>query len=153
MATDDISSHDIDYVEYVGPGLTWGKIWSTCVKSMWSNDTTCKYMFMFPLQNLACKELNQNPMKYRLPITYYSITQPPCNYAHSTEMVLSCCVRHVKVLSNSNGYYGRTIFLYIWVLCLFRKEILYCTAPWFCRRLQSVVKSDFFPVAPFTNMV
>ena len=34
----DISSHDIDYVEYVGPGLTWGRILSTCVITMWSND-------------------------------------------------------------------------------------------------------------------
>ena len=25
----DISSHDIDYVEYVGPYLTWGRILST----------------------------------------------------------------------------------------------------------------------------
>ena len=25
---------------------------------MWSNDIECKYMFMFPLQNLAHKELN-----------------------------------------------------------------------------------------------
>ena len=24
---------------------------------MSSNDTKCEYMFMFPLQNLACKEL------------------------------------------------------------------------------------------------
>ena len=45
----DIISHDIDYVEYVGPGLTWGWILSTCVISMWSNDIKCKYMFMFPL--------------------------------------------------------------------------------------------------------
>ena len=34
----DISSHDIDYVEYVGPGLTWRRILSTCVMSIWSND-------------------------------------------------------------------------------------------------------------------
>ena len=47
----DISSYDIDYVEYVGPGLTWGRILSTFVVSMWSNDIKCKYMFMFPLQN------------------------------------------------------------------------------------------------------
>ena len=53
----DISSHDIDYVEYVGPGLTWWRILSTCVISMWSNDIKCKYMFMFPLQNLARIEL------------------------------------------------------------------------------------------------
>ena len=34
----DISSHDIDYVEYVGPGLTWERMLSTCVISMWIND-------------------------------------------------------------------------------------------------------------------
>ena len=55
-----ISSHDIDYVEFVGPGLAWGRILSTCVISTWSNDIKCKYMFMFPLQNLARKELNHN---------------------------------------------------------------------------------------------
>ena len=54
----DISSHDIDYVEYVGPGLTLGGILSTCVISMWSNDIKCKYMFMFPLKNLARKGLS-----------------------------------------------------------------------------------------------
>ena len=44
---------DIDYIEYVGPGLTWGRILSTCVISMWSNDIKYKYMFVFPLQNVA----------------------------------------------------------------------------------------------------
>ena len=53
----DIRSNDIDYVGYVDPGLTWGMILSTCVTSMWSNDIKSKYMFMFPLQNLARKEL------------------------------------------------------------------------------------------------
>ena len=53
----DISSHDIDYIEYVGPSLIWGKILSTCVKSMWRNDIKCKYMFMFPQKNLARKGL------------------------------------------------------------------------------------------------
>ena len=47
----DNSSHDIDYVEYVSPGLTWGRILSTCVISMWSNDLKYKYMFIFPLKN------------------------------------------------------------------------------------------------------
>ena len=41
----------------MGPGLTWGRILSTCVISMGSNDRKCKYMFMFPLKNLARKEL------------------------------------------------------------------------------------------------
>ena len=45
----------IDFVEYVSPGLTWGRILSTCVISMWSNDIKCKYMFMSPLKNLARK--------------------------------------------------------------------------------------------------
>ena len=36
---------DIDYVEYAGTGLTSGRILSTCVISMWSNDIKCKYMF------------------------------------------------------------------------------------------------------------
>ena len=56
----DISSHAIDYIEYVAPSLTWGRILSTCVISMWINDTKCKYMFMFPLKKLARKGLNQN---------------------------------------------------------------------------------------------
>ena len=53
----DISRHDMDYVEYVDPGLTWGRILSTCVISMWRNGTKCKYMFMLTLKNLARKEL------------------------------------------------------------------------------------------------
>ena len=60
MAADAISSHDVDYAEYVGPGLTWGRILSTCVISMWSNEIKCKYMFMFPLRKLARKGLNKN---------------------------------------------------------------------------------------------
>ena len=53
----DISSHDIEYIEYVGPGLTWGRILSTCVISKWSNDIKCKYMFLFHLNKIACKWL------------------------------------------------------------------------------------------------
>ena len=53
----DISSHGIDYVEYLGPGLTWGRISSTCVISMWRNDIKCKYMFMFPQKKLARRGL------------------------------------------------------------------------------------------------
>ena len=53
----DISTHDIDYVEMVSPCLTWWRIPTTCVISMWSNDIKCKCMFLFPLKNLACKGL------------------------------------------------------------------------------------------------
>ena len=31
------------------------KDFNTCVIPIWRNDTKCKYMFMFPLKNLACK--------------------------------------------------------------------------------------------------
>ena len=48
------------YIEYVGPYLIWGKILSTCVISMWSNDIKCKRMFIFPLKNLARKELTNH---------------------------------------------------------------------------------------------
>ena len=51
----DISSHDIEYIEYVGHSLTWGRILSTGVISMWRNDIKCKYIFLFTLKNLARK--------------------------------------------------------------------------------------------------
>ena len=46
----------ICYVEYVLVLLEEGFL-STCVRSIWSNDIKCKYMFVFPLHNLARKEL------------------------------------------------------------------------------------------------
>ena len=49
----NISSHDIDYVEYVGPSPSWGSELSTCVKSMWRNDIKCKHIFMFLQKSLA----------------------------------------------------------------------------------------------------
>ena len=57
LGRQDISSHDIDYMKYLGPSLAWGRILSTCFISMWRNDTKCKYMFMFLLKNLARKGL------------------------------------------------------------------------------------------------
>ena len=53
----DIRSHDIDYIKYVGPYLVSGRILSTCVISMWRNDIKCKDMFMFTLKNLGRKGL------------------------------------------------------------------------------------------------
>ena len=55
-----ISSHtcDIYCVDCrVSSFLIWGRISTTCVMSMWSNDIKCKYIyiFMFPLKNLAHK--------------------------------------------------------------------------------------------------
>ena len=60
MAADALApyiSNDIDYVEYVSPGLTWGRILSTCVISIQSNDIKCKYMLNFPLKKIARKGL------------------------------------------------------------------------------------------------
>ena len=78
LCRQDISSHDIDFVEYIGPGVrccfwlsekqhitpgfTWGRILSTCVISIWNNDIKCRYMCMIPLIKLARKELiNHRP--------------------------------------------------------------------------------------------
>ena len=58
IARTSVAAHDINYVEYVGPGLTWGRILATCVISMGSSNIKCKYMFMFPLNNSARKELS-----------------------------------------------------------------------------------------------
>ena len=41
-----ISSHGIDCIEYVGRSLTWGRIVTTCVISMWKNDTKCIYAYI-----------------------------------------------------------------------------------------------------------
>ena len=40
-----ISSNGIDYVEKIGSCLTWERISTTCVMSMWRNDIRCKCMF------------------------------------------------------------------------------------------------------------
>ena len=42
----------------VNPCLTLGRISTISVTSMSRNDIKCKYTFLFPLQNLACKGLN-----------------------------------------------------------------------------------------------
>ena len=53
----DISTCDIDYVELVSSWLTWRRISTACVMSIWKNDIKCKYVFLFPLKNFACKGL------------------------------------------------------------------------------------------------
>ena len=99
------SSHDIDYIEYLGPSLIWGSVLSTCVKSMWSNDIKCKYMIMFPLKNLARKGLNKRvPTKnstYHLPfiilILSFSVSRlrPRQNFGKLQYLFLSThCTLH-----------------------------------------------------------
>ena len=72
-----ISSYDIDCVEYVGPGLTRERILGTRVISMWSNDIKCKYIFIFPLQNLARKALTHCCL-----VALHGITDP-CQHCSS----------------------------------------------------------------------
>ena len=53
----DINNHDIDWVKLLTPGLIPGMISIIYGMSVWRNDIKCKYMFLFPLKNLARKEL------------------------------------------------------------------------------------------------
>ena len=57
LCRQDISTHDIDYAEYVSSCLTWGRISTTCVMSMWKNGKMWIYVFLFPLKNSASKGL------------------------------------------------------------------------------------------------
>ena len=76
----DISSHDIDYVKSVGPGIIRGTISTIYGLLLWRNDMKCKYMFLFPLKNLARKELIGHVIR-RLSciyVTSFLITSTPC---------------------------------------------------------------------------
>ena len=53
----DISTHDINYVKFVSSYLTWGRISTMCVMSIWTNGIKFKFMFSLPLTNLAWKGL------------------------------------------------------------------------------------------------
>ena len=53
----DISTHDIDYVDYVSYCLTWGGISIACVMWIWRNDMRYEYMFLFSLKYLTRKGL------------------------------------------------------------------------------------------------
>ena len=44
----------------------YGRMLSTCIISMWSNDIKCKYMFMLLLNNLARKGLRTECLKIHL---------------------------------------------------------------------------------------
>ena len=85
-----ISSQDIDYIEYEGPSVTRGRILSTCVISMWRNDTKCNYTFMFPLKKLARKGLNQWYVRKGLPLG-------------QKEKQKNLLMTHASVLIGSNG--------------------------------------------------
>ena len=77
MRRQDISSHDIDYVEQAGPCFTQEGISITCVLLMWRNDIKCKYMFMFSLKILARKGL-------MMPLAIEPSGGSTCNTASTT---------------------------------------------------------------------
>ena len=58
-----VSTHDIDYVEWLATCLPWQKISSTCAITVWGNDRNCKYIFMVLLKNLAHKGLNRTTIE------------------------------------------------------------------------------------------
>ena len=59
LCRQDISNHDIDYVEYVGPCLMWRSISNICVMSMWRSDIKSEYNICFvPYKNFARKGLS-----------------------------------------------------------------------------------------------
>ena len=62
---------------------------------MWSNDMKYKYMFMFPLQNLACKELTHWGLVKMLTIFFLNFH----NIFHDGE---SCILIHVSLKFVSN---------------------------------------------------
>ena len=103
----DIISHDIDYVEYIGPGLTWGRIFRTCVKSMWRNDIKCKYMFMFPQKNLARKGLIFITDKIQWMPTSYGVHRVLCNKMclFSRHIETKCKLSFTHYGFGLNGWY------------------------------------------------
>ena len=92
----DISSHDIDHVEEVGSCLIWGRISTTCVVSMWRNDTKCEYMFMFPLKNFGRKGLIKN-ISGQLKLYYRAVGWP-----HTISVKLFCRLQGTQIGLNVN---------------------------------------------------
>ena len=84
----------IDYAS-VGPCLTWGRISTTCVMSMWKNDIKCKYMFMLPLNNVAHKGLS------KLSQHHCSWCLAPCVARPSATMALTTEDKRLLVLDEA----------------------------------------------------
>ena len=68
-----ISTHDVDYVELVSSCLT-KKISTTPVTSVWRNDVSCTYIFMFPKNNSARKGLAY---------TFIHVSMGDCKITHN----------------------------------------------------------------------
>ena len=88
----DISNHDIDYKEYLGPCLTLGRNSITCVMSIWDNGIRYRYMYMIPLKNLARKGLNDDKADFTI-ITTIETTRRQGNVVNIGESPIALCVR------------------------------------------------------------
>ena len=83
-----ISSHDIDYANWVGPCLTRGRISTTCVMSMWRNHRKCEYMFL--LKNLARKELRTTQVRHYTSLEPVTGDGPiPCVLAIAEHLIMA----------------------------------------------------------------
>ena len=105
-----ISSPDIAYVGCVGPCLTWARISTTCITSIWNNGIKCKHMFMFPLNNLAHKRLNH----CGLVMLWIVCGKKPGLHTCSLLVVL-CIAFKFEIFSEymSSGYYSS-----MYILCI-----------------------------------
>ena len=124
----DSSSNDIDYVEYVGPGLIWGRILSTCVISMWSNGMNCKYLAL-SLQNLALKRVN-NLYPCSLPVEAAALlTEQNATVRLNVQMVDADRMR-IWCWNKIINFSWRTPNTYIAMGCIFEVPVstTYCTA-------------------------
>ena len=52
----DISTHEFDYVELLRSYISWGRVSTTCVMSLWRNDINCSYNLIFTMKKLAGQE-------------------------------------------------------------------------------------------------
>ena len=78
----DISTHDIGYVEWASSCLTLGRISNTCIMSMWRNDMKCEYM-------LFLKKIAHKGLTWTLPVPVLYITGPELGHQYA---VYECSV-------------------------------------------------------------
>ena len=70
-------------------------ILSTCVITMWMNDTKCKYIFMFPLKNLARKGLTSDTV---IVVSTISIDIPLHGSMSNLSMIRASSFMHKNTL-------------------------------------------------------
>ena len=79
----DISTHDLDYVEKVSSCLTCGRISTTCVMSMWRIDIKWEFKYLFPLKNLAFKGLSHGSSCFQIVVTFSELFRAGLSRLHN----------------------------------------------------------------------